>query len=292
MSETTVALDIPDILADVERNYSTRNSRSKELYEEACRLLPGGNTRSSLYYDPFPSIMACGEGAHLEDVDGHRYIDLLGDHTAGLFGHSHPAIIEAVSRALSRGIDFGAVNTAEAKLATAVCVGFPSIEMVRFTNSGTEANLMAISAARAITKREGIVVFEGAYHGGVFSFRGGGNAINAPFSFLVAKYNDAAATVELIQGNAQNIAAVLVEPMLGAGGCIPAEPAFLAMLREITTRYGIVLIFDEVMTSRWRARRLTGETRHLARYHHSWKVRWRWLDFRSLWRAGRDHAAF
>ena len=170
--------------------------------------------------------------------------------TAGLYGHSHPVIYAAIHEALDGGIDLGANNRLEAKLAALVCARFPSIEMVRFTNSGTEANLMAIGAARAITKRAKILVFNGAYHGSVLSFAGGGNPMNAPFEFVVAKYNDLDQTITLLEKNANDLAAVLIEPMMGSGGCIPAEKPFLEALRRATRRHGIYLIFDEVMTSR------------------------------------------
>ena len=115
--------------------------------------MPGGNTRSAIHVDPFPLTMVRGEGARLWDLDGHEYVDFLSEFTAGIFGHSHPAIRRAIEQALEGGLNFGAHNATEARFAPAVCGRFPSIELVRFTNSGTEANLMAVSAARAITGR-------------------------------------------------------------------------------------------------------------------------------------------
>ena len=194
--------------------------------------------------------MLRGEGATLFDADGHRYIDFLAEYSAGIFGHSHPTIRAAIDRALDGGIDLGGHNAFEAKLAAALCSRFPSIERIRFTNSGTEANLMALSAACAISGRKKVLVFDGAYHGGVFHFGGGGNRINAPFGFVVGQYNDIEGTLALIEEHAADLAAVLVEPMLGAGGCLPADKAFLKTLRAETRRIGVPLIFDEVMTSR------------------------------------------
>src|ERR1700726_635180 len=192
--------------------------------------MPGGNTRSAIFVDPFPLTMTRGAGSHLWDLDGHEYVDFLSEFTAGLFGHSHPLIRRAIDQALDGGVNLGAHGAAEARFAAAICARFPSIELVRFTNSGTEANLMAVSAARAITGRPKILVFKGGYHGGVFYFRGHGSALNAPFEYLLGKYNDLAAVEELVQPHRNELAAILIEPMQGTTGCIPADPSFLAGL--------------------------------------------------------------
>jgi glutamate-1-semialdehyde 2,1-aminomutase len=212
--------------------------------------MPGGNTRSAIYVDPFPLTMARGEGARLWDIDGHEYLDFLSEFTAGIYGHSHPAIRRAIEGALEGGLNFGAHNATEARFAAAICARFPSIELVRFTNSGTEANLMAVSAARAVTGRPKILVFKGGYHGGVFYFRGGGSALNAPFDYLLGEYNDLAAVEALVRPHRSELAAILIEPMQGTTGCIPAERPFLAGLRALADETGALLIFDEVMTSR------------------------------------------
>ena len=249
-THATANIDIAAALAEAQEQYRARNPKSLAQYDEACAAMPGGNTRSAIYVEPFPLTMAKGEGAHLWDLDGHEYVDFLSEFTAGIFGHSHPAIRRAVEEALADGINFGAHNPIEVKFAAAVCARFPSIELVRFTNSGTEANLMAVSAARAITGRGKILVFAGGYHGGVFYFRGKGSAINAPFEFLLAEYNDLEGTRALVEANRADLAAILIEPMLGGSGCIPAERAFLAELRRLASETGAILIFDEVMTSR------------------------------------------
>ena len=147
--------------------------------------------------------MVKGDGAHLWDADGHEYVDFLSEFTAGMFGHSHPAIRRALDAALDGGWNMGAHGPAEARFAKAICDRFPSIDLVRFTNSGTEANLMAVAAARAITGRNKVLVFKGGYHGGLFYFRGKGSAVNAPYDFLVAPYNDSAATRALVAPHAQ-----------------------------------------------------------------------------------------
>jgi glutamate-1-semialdehyde 2,1-aminomutase len=245
-----VNIDIDAALAEAQELYVSRNPKSLAQYEAACAALPGGNTRSAIYAEPFPLTMVKGEGAHLWDADGHEYADFLSEFTAGLFGHSHPVIRRAIDQALDGGINFGAHGMAEAKFAQAICDRFPSIERVRFTNSGTEANLMAVSAAIAITGRKKILVFHGGYHGGVFYFRGKGSKINAPFDYLMATYNDIEGTRALVAPHRDDLAAILVEPMLGGSGCIPGEPDFLADLRALSRETGAILIFDEVMTSR------------------------------------------
>src|SRR5437764_671093 len=165
-------IDVAAALAEAQELYRVRNPKSLAQYQEACAALPGGNTRSAIFVDPFPLTMARGEGAHLWDLDGHEYVDFLSEFTAGLFGHSHPAIRRAIDEALDSGWNLGAQGAAEGRFAAAICDRFPSVELVRFTNSGTEANLMAVAAARALTGRDKILVFSGGYHGGVFYFRG------------------------------------------------------------------------------------------------------------------------
>jgi glutamate-1-semialdehyde 2,1-aminomutase len=243
-------IDIDAALKEAEEQYRARNPKSAALYEAACAALPGGNTRSAIYAEPFPLTMVRGEGAHLWDADGHEYADFLSEFTAGLYGHSHPAIRKAIDAALDGGINFGAHGAAEAKFAQAICDRFPSIDLVRFTNSGTEANLMAVSAALAITGRKKVLVFHGGYHGGVFYFRGKGSVINAPFDYLIGAYNDIEAVRALVAPHVHDLATILIEPMLGGGGCIPATREFLADLRALASETGAILIFDEVMTSR------------------------------------------
>jgi len=247
---TRANIDIGAALAEAEAAYRERNPKSLAQHREACAAMPGGNTRSAIHVDPFPLTIVRGEGARLWDIDGHEYVDFLSEFTAGIFGHSHPLIRRAIDIALDQGLNFGAHNTLEARFAAAICARFPSIELVRFTNSGTEANLMAVGAARAITGRPKILVFRGGYHGGVFYFRGHGSALNAPFEYLLGKYNDLAAVEDLVQPHRRELAAILIEPMQGTTGCIAAERSFLAGLRSLANETGALLIFDEVMTSR------------------------------------------
>jgi glutamate-1-semialdehyde 2,1-aminomutase len=247
---TATNIDIRAALAEAEELYRARNPKSLAQHREACAAMPGGNTRSAIHVDPFPLTMARGEGARLWDIDGHEYADFLSEFTAGIYGHSHPMIRKAIEAALEEGLNFGAHNAAEARFAAAICARFPSIELVRFTNSGTEANLMAVSAARAITGRPKILVFKGGYHGGVFYFRGHGSALNAPFDFLLGPFNDLEAVEAVVAPHRAELAAILIEPMQGTTGCILAERSFLAGLRLLASETGALLIFDEVMTSR------------------------------------------
>ena len=241
-------------LADAVRTevsrYADRNPRSAERHERAAKSMPGGNTRSILHFEPFPLAFERGQDAWLWSLDGDRYADFLGEYTAGLYGHSQVAILDAVREALGRGLSFGGVNELEPRLAELVCARFPSVDLVRFTNSGTEANLMALALAVATTRRQRILVFRGGYHGGVLTFGDGPSPVTVPHEWVLGDYDDVDGTRELIRAHRSELAAVLVEPMLGAGGCVPASEEFLAMLRAETSASGALLVFDEVMTSR------------------------------------------
>ena len=241
---------LDDAVAAAEDRYVAANPRSAAQNHMAARHMPGGNTRTILFYDPFPLILVGGKGATVTDLDGHTYRDFLGEYTAGLYGHSHPAIVAAVRGALDQGIVLGAPNRHEARLAELVCQRFPACERVRFCNSGTEANLMAISLARAATGRGRLMAFDGAYHGGLLYFAAGGERTNVPFPVVTGAYNDANGARRTIAENAGNLAAIIVEPMMGAGGAIPGSAEFLRALCEEADRCGALLIFDEVMTSR------------------------------------------
>ena len=242
-----------DSYSELAESFTARNLNSKAIYDRATQALPGGNTRSVLFYHPFPVCINKAEGAKLYDVDGHEYVDLLGEYTAGLYGHSEPVIINAISEAAKRGLNFGSQHEDEVKLATLVKGRFPSMELLRFTNSGTEATLMALAAAKIYTGKTKIMVFDGAYHGGAFTFKDGkSNPVNAPHEYVIARYNDLLSVQRLLQASANNgkVAAIIVEPMIGSGGAIPAERSFLAGLSRAAKESGAVLIYDEVMTSR------------------------------------------
>src|SRR5215470_2625169 len=185
-------------VAEARARYAARRPNTAALHERARACLPGGNTRSVLYHPPFPLRIARAWDAMLEDADGHQYVDLLGEYSAGLYGHSHPVVIGAMTAAIAEGVSRGAHTRHEVDLAEAICGRIASVERVRFTNSGTEANLMALSAARAFTGREKVLVFRGGYHGGLLTFKDGPSPVNAPYDVLIGEYNDAAATRTLI----------------------------------------------------------------------------------------------
>ncbi|MGE0238728.1 MAG: aspartate aminotransferase family protein, partial [Parvibaculaceae bacterium] len=238
------------LLADVRDRYAERRPRSRAAMARSAAYMPGGNTRSVLYFPPFPIFAERSAGCRLWDIDGHSYVDFLCEYTAGLAGHDHPAIRAAVEGVLARGWVNGAQTEMEGRFAAALCERFPSVERIRFCNSGTEANLMALTTARVLTGRPAIMAFKGAYHGGVLLFKNGPAPQNAPFETVLADYNDIDATRRLIGEHAARLAAVIIEPLMGSSGGIPATPGFLRMLREECTRHGVMLVFDEVMTSR------------------------------------------
>lgn len=246
------------VLADARQRFAAANPRSLERHRQAATSLPGGNTRAVLWYPPFPLTLISGEGCRVTDLDGHGYVDLISEYSAGFYGHSDENIAAALIEVIQQGLLLGAPNQYEARYAAALVERFPAVERIRFCNSGTEANIMAISAARAITGRTKILAFREGYHGGVLTFAHGGSPLNLPFPFVFADYNEAEGTARIIREHAADLAAVILEPMMGGGGCIPAKHEFLKLLRALATETGALLIFDEVMTSRLHYRGLHG----------------------------------
>ncbi len=250
--------DIDAALATARQRFVDSNPKSLQRHKDAAASLPGGNTRAVLYYPPFPLTFTGGEGCRLDTLDGQTLIDMVSEYTAGIYGHSNPVIAAALKSAIDNGLSLGGPNTVEAQYASVLIDRFPAYERVRFCNSGTEANIMAISMARAITKRPTIIVMAEGYHGGVLTYGHGGSILNLPFPMKFATYNDIEGTRELIRATGTDLAAVILEPMLGGGGCIPASPEFLQMIREETRNIDALMIFDEVMTSRLDYRGLHG----------------------------------
>lgn len=243
--------NLDELIAEAHAIYRDARPISAALHERAKRVMPGGNTRSVLEFAPFPFRVVEASGAELIDVDGHCYVDFLGDYTAGLLGHSPGPIREAVIEALEHGWSFGATHEREIELAELVSGRFASIEQVRFTNSGTEANLMAIATALHHTGRSGVMVFENGYHGGVLSFRKGhDSALNVKHDYIRIEFNSTEAVEAAFHERGSTIGCVVVEPVQGSAGCIPGDDDFLRRLRELCSDHGAVLIFDEVMTSR------------------------------------------
>jgi glutamate-1-semialdehyde 2,1-aminomutase len=237
-------------IEDARSRYVSANPLSQEANEKAMRYLPGGNTRSVLHYHPYPLTMVGGDGAEVTDLDGHRYVDFVGEYSAALFGHSNEIIKAAIHAALDGGVAMGAPTSYERELAGLLCERFPSLDQLRFCNSGTEANLMALSTACVVTGRKKLLAFRDGYHGGVIKFLGGVCALNVPYDFVLADYNDIDGTASLIDEVGDALAGVIIEPILGAGGNIQGNRQFLEMLRRKTEEIGALLIFDEVKTAR------------------------------------------
>ena len=236
-------------LNEAEQDYTSRNAKSQENFQTSTGSMPGGNTRTVIHFSPFPLTFTKAENATLTDADGHEYTDFMGEYTAALYGHSEPVIAEAVQKALHQGIVRGGANDNEAAFSAAICNRFPAVDRIRFCNSGTEANLYALRTACAFTGRTDVIVMKAGYHGGVLYF-GGECPLNVPMPFHSVTYNDTEGAVAKIRELGGDLAAVIIEPMLGGGGCIPATQEFLTALREETAKTGALLIFDEVMTSR------------------------------------------
>ena len=242
--------DLDSLLAEARLRYAERRPQSRILAERAAKRLAGGSSRSVLDIDPFPFRVAEASGTELRDVDGHTYVDLLGNYSAGLLGHDPQSVRDAVVAALDRGWTLGATHRDEIELAELLCARFPSLDQVRFTTSGTEANLMALAAARHFTGRNGFLVFHGGYHGGVLYFGPTGLPLVVPHEWIFADFNDASSVEAAFRARGAEIGCVLIEPMLGASGCIPGDPDFLRTVRRCCDESGALLIFDEVMTSR------------------------------------------
>jgi glutamate-1-semialdehyde 2,1-aminomutase len=247
-ADRTIALD--DAVAAAESRFAAANPQSRLRHERARAVLPGGHSRQTLYYSPFPLTIARGDGAGITDLDGHEYLNLVGDFAAGVFGHQCEPIQRAVLDTLRGGLSLSGPNTHEVEFAELISRRIPSMEQLRFCNSGSEACLFAAQLARHAAERPALLVFNGCYHGGFMSYGAKDPPLSVPLPLLKAIYNDVQGTRSALNTHAPSLAAVMVEPMMGSAGCIPATPEFLAMLREETQRIGALLIFDEVMTSR------------------------------------------
>ncbi|KAK8011604.1 aminotransferase class-III [Apiospora arundinis] len=239
--------DLSRKLAALIETFVAENPSSLEAHGRAEAVLAGGNTRAVLHGNPFPLYMKSGQGPHLSSVDGREYLDLVSDYSAAFYGHSHPVLTDAISRAATQGFSLGAATVRESELAQHVRTRFPSIERVRFCNSGTEANTYALAAAMEFTGRKKILVFDQGYHGGTLSFGSRTNPLNLPHDFVYGTYDSIADTRPCIT---PDLAAIIVEPMLAAGGQVAASCEFLDFLRQAANVTGAVLIFDEVVTSR------------------------------------------
>ena len=239
--------------------------KSEELFQSAQEWIPGGvnsPVRAFRNLGCHPPFIAAGWGSHLRDVDGCEYIDFVGSWGPLIFGHAHPRVLEAIRQTLEKGTSFGAATELEVRMAQRVCEMVPSVEMVRMGNSGTEAAMTAIRLARAATGRDGIIKFEGCYHGHADSFliKAGSGALTlgvpdspgVPASLashtLTGCYNELASVKALFSDHPEQIAAVIVEPVAGNMGVVAPAEGFLQGLRDLCRQSGALLIFDEVIT--------------------------------------------
>ena len=243
-----------------------RTELSEALFERASQYIPGGvnsPVRAFRSVGLTPRYIDHGKGAHIYDVDGNEYIDYISSWGPLLLGHAYPPILEAIERELHRGTSYGACNAREVEMAELICTQFfPSVERVRMVNSGTEATMSAVRLARGFTGRDKILKFEGCYHGHADSFlisAGSGLATFGQTSSagvtartaedtLVAQYNDLENVRAVLEAHRGEVAAVILEPIMGNMGLIPPQPGFLQGLRQLTQEEGILLIFDEVIS--------------------------------------------
>ena len=251
----------------VEETYINRTAESRARDKQARKHLPGGDTRSTLYYSPYPTYMRYGTGCRLIDWDDKEYLDFLSNYASLIHGHAHPEIIKAARQELEKGTIFGAPSEIQYLHAGHLCQRTPGLDTLRYCNSGTEATLFALRAARAFTGKDGIIKMDGGYHGthdvaevnlipdiearGMPSKR---IARGVPASTIqdvfIAPFNDLDAVENLLSTHANHIAAVIVEPIMGASGLINPKPGYLRGLRELTNRFDCLLVFDEIITFR------------------------------------------
>jgi glutamate-1-semialdehyde 2,1-aminomutase len=251
--------------------YKSRTKRSGEWFERAGHALEGGTTRTSVFHPPYPCYVAEGRGCRFTDLDGNVRIDFLNNFTSLMHGHAYPPIVEAVTRQMAKGSAYASPSELEVELAQMIQGRIPSVERLRFTSSGSEAVMFALRLARAFTGRRKIAKFEGGFHGSHElaqvsvgpSLEKAGPAEN-PHSIpdsagipqdwaddvIIMPFNDAAAVDRILDKHRGTVAALIVEPIIGAGGVIAPRPGFLQALRDLTSARGMLLIFDEIISLR------------------------------------------
>ena len=234
--------------------------KSEDLFNESKKYLPGGVDSPVRAFKPYPFFAERASGSHIYDVEGKNYLDYCLAYGPLVLGHSHPDVVEAVKKQLELGSAYGVPTEKEIELAREVTIRVPCADMVRFVNSGTEATMSAIRLARAVTGKEKIIKFEGSYHGAhdYVLVKSGSGAMGLPDSpgvpedttknTILLPFNDSDALSNLIKKQKNEIAAIIVEPVMGNIGCIPPKEGYLKFLREITNDNDIILIFDEVIT--------------------------------------------
>jgi glutamate-1-semialdehyde 2,1-aminomutase len=234
---------------------------STALWERALGSLPGGNTRTTVFHEPHPVYIVRGEGCRVWDVDGVERIDFISNYTSLILGHCHPRVVEAVQRQAGQLMSVAAPSELEIELAEQIRERLPSVEQLRFANSGTEATMLAFRAARAFTGRSKVGVFAGGYHGshdyaaGIPASLGGapggpGIPDAVAETLVVCPFDDVDGTRAALEPHLDDLAAIIVEPVLGSGGVLPAANEFLEFLRELTRDAGALLVFDEIISFR------------------------------------------
>ncbi len=228
-----------------EERYKLRTPASARLFEESRRYLPGGDSRSTLFYPPYPAAFERGEGCWVVDLDGNRLLDFTGNHSVLVHGYMEPAVVAAIRRQLDQGTSFPGPTDIQLRFARHLVERIGSLQRVRFTNSGTEAVMMAIRAARRFTGRRLLAKLGGGYHGTAEDVMG-----TVHPDLVVLPADDAGGAERIMEQSAGGIAALLIEPVQGSAGMIPLDAEFLERMRAVTRRLGILLIFDEVVSLR------------------------------------------
>ncbi len=242
----------------IEEAYHKRTPQSREVIKNAARYVPDGDFRVSVWLEPYPTVMARGDGCHLYDVDGNDYLDFSSNWTSMILGNNHPKIIEAIRQQAPLGSAMAAPHPSAYEWAKMICDRIPSIDRVRFCTSGSEAVMFAIRAARAFTGRDKILKMEGNYHGSYDPMEMTTGWRKLPWGLpksvekdvLVTPFNDKAAAEKIIKENKDELAAVIVEGILGAAGMIPPEDDYLKHLQEVASQNDVLLIIDEVISFR------------------------------------------
>lgn len=258
--------------------YTARTPASRELDQRAKGSLPGGDTRWATYYQPYPVYMIRGEGCMLTDADGNRYLDFQNNYTSLVHGHAHPNITAAIQKQASNSVVYGAPAEQQFQLADLITKRLPGVDQLRFTNSGTEATMMAMRAARAFTGRQIILKMDGGYHGShdmtevnitpdlsgsklpIPSVEADGVPDAVLQAVAVARFNDLQSVEDILKAKSDQIAAIITEPLMNTAGIILPEQGFLHGLRKLADQYGVLLIFDEVVTLRLHTGGYQGKT--------------------------------
>ncbi|MFH1137769.1 MAG: aspartate aminotransferase family protein [Pseudomonadota bacterium] len=259
--------DSHPLAREIVEEYMAKTPGSKARVERAARSLPGGDTRRVSFYSPYPVFMERGQGCRLYDYDGREYLDMQNNYTSLIHGHAHPGIEEAAMAQLRKGTVLGSASEIQYLHAEHLRGRVPALEMLRYTNCGTEATMFALRTARAYTGKTDIMKMDGGYHGGHevalvnqipdLGAEGPPRVYSEPYlpagllnHVKVAPFNDLAAAEQVISENKDTLAAVIMEPVMGAGGGVAPEPGYLKGMRELTQKYGVLLILDEILTLR------------------------------------------